>query len=93
MDLHFNKCIRWGIRIRSFVIFTKFDITIEVDDSYIDIQIHETALPLLNNLEYSVRYALANFRDLHNRYSKTVFQLLKQYIKTGIAEFSKEDFN
>lgn len=72
--------------------FTDFEIHGEVDDPYVDIKVHEKALPLLNNLESWVRFSLTEFRDLNSSYAKTMFRLLKQYRTQGWAEFSKEDF-
>ena len=72
--------------------FTKFRIVGEADSPYIDIEVYKDALPLLNNLDTWVRYALAEFRDLRSSYAKTAFRLLKGFRTTGYAFLSKEDF-
>jgi hypothetical protein len=58
----------------------------------VDVQVHEMARPLLNNLDTWVRYSLKDFRNLKSSYSKTMFRLLKQYRTTGYAIFTKADF-
>ena len=73
--------------------FTRFKINGYVDEPYVDIQLFEDALPLLNGLDEWVRYSLQQFNDLQSSYSKTMFRLLKQFRTTGYAYFSKEDFN
>lgn len=92
MDLRFSKRSNSGLRIQKFVMFTKFDINAESSEPYVDVQVHDMALPLLNNLESWVRYSLTEFRDLHSSYSKTMFRLLKQFRTTGYAEFTKDTF-
>ncbi|WP_261796649.1 replication initiation protein [Enterococcus durans] len=92
MDLRFGKKSNGGLTIERFTMFTDFEIHGEVDDPYVDIKVHEKALPLLNNLESWVRFSLTEFRDLNSSYAKTMFRLLKQYRTQGWAEFSKEDF-
>ncbi|MGV7286536.1 replication initiation protein, partial [Mycobacterium kansasii] len=73
--------------------FTKFKINGDADFPYVEVEIYKDALPLLNNLERWVRYALAEFRGLKSSYSKTMFRLLKQYRTTGYAYFTVADFN
>ena len=92
MDLRFGKKSNGGLTIERFTMFTDFEIHGEVDDPYVDIKVHEKALPLLNNLESWVRFSLTEFRDLNSSYAKTMFRLLKQYRTQGWAEFSKETF-
>lgn len=92
MDLRFGRKSNGGLTIERFTMFTDFEIHGEVDNPYVDIKVHEKALPLLNNLESWVRFSLTEFRDLNSSYAKTMFRLLKQYRTQGWAEFSKEDF-
>ena len=92
LGLAFSKVSKSGLRRQLFVMFTRFDINADVEEPYVDIQIHEMAIPLLNSLDSWVRYSLAEFRDLNSGYAKTAFRLLKQYRTQGWAEFSKEDF-
>ncbi len=73
--------------------FTEFKINGDIENPYVDIQIHEKALPLLNNLDEWVRYSLQQFNELQSSYAKTMFRLLKQYRTKGFAYFSKEDFH
>ncbi|HDL2018626.1 TPA: replication initiation protein, partial [Enterococcus faecium] len=76
-----------------FVLFNQFKIDGKADIPFAEIQVHEKALPLLNNLEEWVRYSLQQFNELESSYSKTMFRLLKQYRTKGFAYFSKEDFH
>jgi plasmid replication initiation protein len=92
MDLRFGRKSNGGLTIERFVMFTTFEIHGEAQEPYADIRIHPKAVPLLNNLERWVRYALVEFRNLNSGYAKTLFRLLKQYRTTGYAEFSKDDF-
>lgn len=92
MDLRFGRRSASGLRRERFVLFSSFDINGEVDSPYAEIQIHEKAIPLLNDLDEWVRYSLQQFNDLQSSYSKTMFRLLKQFRTTGYAYFSKEDF-
>jgi plasmid replication initiation protein len=93
MELKFGRRSKSGLHRERFVMFTYFDINGDVEEPYVDIQIHEKALPLLNHLDSWVRYSLSEFRDLNSSYAKTMFRLLKQYRTTGFASFSKDDFN
>ena len=93
MDLRFGSRSKSGLSFERFVMFTKFKINGDVDEPYVDVEIYKDALPLLNNLESWVRYALTEFRDLKSSYAKTMFRLLKGYRTTGYAYFSKADFN
>lgn len=93
MTLRFGFRSKSGLNRDMFVMFTSFNIRGEAEEPYVDVQIHERALPLLNDLESWVRYSLTEFRELNSSYSKTMFRLLKQFRTTGYAEFSKEDFN
>lgn len=92
LGLRFSRISSSGLRRQMFVMFTKFDINGEDESPYVDIQIHEMAIPLLNNLEQWVRYSLTEFRELQSGYSKTMFRLLKQFRTTGYAEFKVADF-
>jgi len=92
MGLRFGHKSKSGLTREFFVMFTRFKIDGDAKDPYVEVQMHEMALPLLNNLESWVRYSLAEFRNLQSGYAKTMFRLLKQYRTTGYAEFSKEDF-
>ncbi|MHA4858232.1 replication initiation protein, partial [Enterococcus faecium] len=75
-----------------FVLFNQFKIAGKSDIPFAEVQVHEKALPLLNNLEEWVRYSLHQFNELESSYSKTMFRFLKQYRTKGFAYFSKEDF-
>lgn len=93
MSLHFSKYSKNGKNRELFVMFTKFKIIGDCEEPYVDIEIYKDVLPLLNNLERWVRYALEDFKNLRSTYAKTMFRLLKQYRTTGHAYFSKEMFN
>ena len=93
MTLRFGFRSKSGLNRDMFVMFTSFNIRGEAEEPYVDVQIHERALPLLNDLESWVRYSLTEFKELNSSYSKTMFRLLKQFRTTGYAEFSKEDFS
>ncbi|MDZ0032890.1 replication initiation protein, partial [Klebsiella pneumoniae] len=82
-----------GLQRERFVLFNQFKIDGKSDIPFAEIQVHEKALPLLNNLEEWVRYSLQQFNELESSYSKTMFRLLKQYRTKGFAYFSKEDFH
>ncbi|MFF6138007.1 replication initiation protein [Enterococcus faecium] len=92
MDLRFGRRSADGLQRERFVLFNQFKIDGKADIPFAEIQVHEKALPLLNNLEEWVRYSLQQFNELESSYSKTMFRLLKQYRTQGWAEFSKEDF-
>lgn len=92
MDLRFGSQSKSGLSFTRFVMFTKFQINGDADEPYVDVEIYRDAIPLLNNLESWVRYALTEFRDLKSSYAKTMFRLLKGYRTTGYAYFSKSDF-
>ncbi|WP_368261260.1 replication initiation protein, partial [Eubacterium callanderi] len=93
MDLRFGRRSADGLQRERFVLFNQFKIDGKADIPFAEIQVHEKALPLLNNLEEWVRYSLQQFNELESSYSKTMFRLLKQYRTKGIAYFSKEDFH
>lgn len=93
MDLRFGRRSADGLQRERFVLFNQFTIDGKADIPFAEIQVHEKALPLLNNLEEWVRYSLQQFNELESSYSKTMFRLLKQYRTKGIAYFSKEDFH
>lgn len=92
MDLRFGRRSTSGLRRERFVLFSAFDINGDANEPYAEIQIHEKAVPLLNDLDEWVRYSLQQFNELQSSYSKTMFRLLKQFRTTGYAYFSKEDF-
>lgn len=92
MDLRFGKRSNGGLTVERFVMFTDFEIHGEAEEPYVNIRVHEKALPLLNNLETWVRYSLEEFRELNSSYAKTMFRLLKQYRTQGWAEFTKDVF-
>lgn len=93
MDLRFGSQSKSGLSFERFVMFTKFKINGDADEPYVDVEVYRDAIPLLNNLESWVRYALTEFRDLKSSYAKTMFRLLKGYRTTGYAYFSKAEFN
>ncbi|WP_048001093.1 replication initiation protein [Lactiplantibacillus herbarum] len=92
MDLRFGSQSKSGLSFTRFVMFTKFQINGDADEPYVDVEVYRDAIPLLNNLESWVRYALTEFRDLKSSYAKTMFRLLKGFLSTGYAYFSKSDF-
>ncbi|WP_125583032.1 replication initiation protein [Lacticaseibacillus suibinensis] len=92
MELRFGRRSKSGLRRERFVMFTAFDINGDAPDPYVEIQVHEKAIPLLNHLDRWVRYSLAEFRDLNSSYAKTMFRLLKQWRTKGRLELSKGDF-
>ncbi|EGP4808629.1 replication initiation protein [Enterococcus faecium] len=93
MDLRFGRRSADGLDIDRFIMFSEFKIRGTAKEPYVDIQIYEKALPLLNNLDEWVRYSLQQFNELQSSYSKTMFRLLKQYRTKGFVYFSKEDFH
>ena len=92
LHLTFSRISKSGLNREMFVMFTRFKIVGEDEEPYVDVQLHEMAVPLLNNLEQWVRYSLTEFRELQSGYSKTMFRLLKQFRTTGFAKFQKRDF-
>ena len=92
LSLQFGSTSKSGLSFQAFNMFNKFAINGDIEEPYVEIQMNEMAIPLLNNLETWVRYSLAEFRELQSSYSKTMFRLLKQYRTTGWAEFSKANF-
>ncbi|WP_274662042.1 replication initiation protein [Enterococcus lactis] len=93
LSLRFSRRSESGLSYEMFVMFTKFKINGDTPEPYVDIQIFEDALPLLNGLDSWVRYSLQQFNELQSSYSKTMFRLLKQFRTKGYAYFSKEDFH
>lgn len=93
MQLHFGNRSANGLTREFFVMFTRFKIEGNVDEPFVEVQVNDMALPLLNNLDTWVRYSLMEFRDLQSSYSKTMFRLLKGFRTTGWTYFSKDDFN
>lgn len=93
LSLRFGRRSESGLSYEMFVMFTKFKINGDTPEPYVDIQVFEDALPLLNGLDSWVRYSLQQFNELESSYSKTMFRLLKQFRTKGFAYFSKEDFH
>ncbi|MEL0768892.1 replication initiation protein, partial [Clostridioides difficile] len=93
LSLRFGRRSESGLSYEMFVMFTKFKINGDTPEPYVDIQIFEDALPLLNGLDSWVRYSLQQFNELQSSYSKTMFRLLKQFRTKGYTYFSKEDFH
>lgn len=91
--LNFGRTSKSGLRFEAFVMFTDFDINGDSEEPYVDIKLHEKALPLLNELDSWVRYSLQQFNDLQSSYSKTMFRLLKQFRTTGYVYFIKDDLH
>ena len=85
LSLRFGRRSESGLSVEMFVMFTRFKINGDVDEPYVDIQLFEDALPLLNGLDEWVRYSLQQFNDLQSSYSKTMFRLLKQFRTNGYA--------
>ncbi len=79
MDLRFGRRSADGLQRERFVLFNQFKIDGKADIPFAEIQVHEKALPLLNNLEEWVRYSLQQFNELESSYSKTMFRLLKRF--------------
>ena len=48
-----------GLSFQAFNMFNKFAINGDIEEPYVEIQMNEMAIPLLNNLETWVRYSLA----------------------------------
>ena len=93
LQLRFGRTSKTGLSVEMFVLFTKFKINGDVDEPYVDIQIFEDAVPLLNNLDEWVRYSLQQFSELQSSYSKTMFRLLKQWRTIGKVYYEKEDLH
>ncbi len=72
LSLRFGRRSQSGLNFSMFVMFTGFDIVGEAEEPYVDITIHDKAIPLLNNLDEWVRYSLQQFNELQSSYSKTV---------------------
>lgn len=93
MDLRFGRRSADGLQRERFVLFNRFKIDGKADEPFAEIQVHEQAIPLLNNLDEWTRYSLQQFNELQSSYSKTMFRLLKQFRTKGFVYFSKEDFH
>jgi Protein involved in initiation of plasmid replication len=93
MDLRFGRRSASGLTRERFVLFTEFKINGDTSEPYAEIQVHEKAIPLLNNLDEWTRYSLQQFNELQSSYSKTMYRLLKQFRTKGFAYFSKEDLH
>nr|WNL65842.1 Plasmid replication initiation protein [Enterococcus faecium]WNZ98634.1 Plasmid replication initiation protein [Enterococcus faecium] len=79
LSLRFGRRSADGLQRERFVLFNQFKIDGKADIPFAEIQVHEKALPLLNNLEEWVRYSLQQFNELESSYSKTMFRLLKRF--------------
>lgn len=90
LRITFGSTSKSGMRRQLFVMFTRFDINGDAEIPYVDIQINDMAIPMINNLDRWVRYTLQEFNSLDSRYSKTMYRLLKQYRTTGKAYYKKE---
>ncbi|MCD5003743.1 replication initiation protein [Enterococcus saccharolyticus] len=93
MDLRFGRRSADGLQRERFVLFNRFKIDGKADEPFAEIQVHEQAIPLLNNLDEWTRYSLQQFNELQSSYSKTMFRLLKQFRTKGIVYFSKDDLH
>lgn len=93
LTLNFGMSSKDGLIEKHFILFSEFEINQKADVPYVEIQIYDKALPLLNNLDQWVRYSLHEFNSLKTAYAKTLFRLLKQYRTTGKAIITKEKFN
>lgn len=90
LRITFGSTSKNGMRRQLFVMFTRFDINGDTEIPYVDIQVNDMAIPMINNLDRWVRYTLQEFNSLDSRYSKTMYRLLKQYRTTGKAYYKKE---
>lgn len=93
LSLRFGRRSVSGLSYDVFVMFTRFKINGDTENPYVEIQLFEDAIPLLNNLDEWVRYSLQEFSELKSSYSKTMYRLLKQFRTKGFAYFSKEDLH
>ncbi|MGX4645692.1 replication initiation protein [Holzapfeliella sp. JNUCC 80] len=93
LTLNFGMSSKDGLIEKHFILFSEFEINQKADDPYVEIQVYDKALPLLNNLDQWVRYSLHEFNSLKTAYAKTLFRLLKQYRTTGKAIVPKDKFN
>jgi len=64
LSLRFGRRSESGLTVEMFVMFTRFKINGDADEPYVEIQIFEDALPLLNGLDEWVRYSLQQFNEL-----------------------------
>lgn len=93
LSLNFGYKSRTGVREEHFVLFNEFTIDQDEDGYYVDVQVYEKAIPILNDLTSWVRYSLHEFNSIKSSYAKTLFRLLKQYRTTGYYRVNKEEFN
>ncbi|MGX4645724.1 replication initiation protein [Holzapfeliella sp. JNUCC 80] len=93
LTLNFGYRSKTGVREEYFVIFNEFTIDQDEDGYYVDVQVYEKAIPILNDLTSWVRYSLKEFNSLKSSYAKTLFRLLKQFRTTGFYKVKKEEFH
>lgn len=90
LTLTFGQTSKDKIDREYFIMFTRFRIHGSAEIPYVEIQVHDLAIPLINNLDRWVRYTLQEFNSLDSRYSKTMYRLLKQWRTVGKAYYKKE---
>lgn len=90
LTLTFGKMSKNKLDREYFIMFTRFRIHGNESVPFVEIQVHDLAIPLINNLDRWVRYTLQEFNALDSRYSKTMYRLLKQFRTTGRAYYHKE---
>ncbi|MEJ6348820.1 replication initiation protein, partial [Holzapfeliella sp. He02] len=93
LTLNFGYRSKTGVREEHFVLFNEFAIDRDEDGYYVDVQVYEKAIPILNDLTSWVRYSLKEFNSIKSSYAKTLFRLLKQFRTTGYFRIKKEEFN
>lgn len=93
LSLRFGSRSSSGLSVERFVLFSRFKIVGDTDIPYVDLQVFELAIPILNELKNEfTRFGLTPFIALSSSYSKTMFRLLKQFRTTGYVYFPKKDF-
>lgn len=93
LSLNFGYKSKTGVREEYFILFSEFVIDRDENGYYVDVQIYDKAIPLLNDLTSWVRYSLKEFNSIRSTYAKTLFRLLKQYRTTGYFRIGKKEFN
>ena len=66
--------------------------SVNVERQECTVQLNKQYVQLLNNLTRWSRYSLTQYINIHSKYSKKIFRLLKQYRTTGIRKFDIEEF-
>ncbi|MGX4764221.1 replication initiation protein [Holzapfeliella sp. JNUCC 72] len=92
LTLNFSATSKQGMIEKHFILFSEFEINQYADEPYVEIQIYDKAIPLLNDLDTWVRYSLHEFNSIRSTYAKTLFRLLKQYRVTGKMILTTEKF-